>query len=223
MRGVARFPYLRLRYLATARRAVRLAASEGRSHAPRGALVAIVRLLSAPCHSVLDLGTGRMDSLADSPCPVRIGLDAHRPYLEHRTERKAVPINASALDVERLFVSGAVDLVTLMDVLEHFDRADAEEVLRQAESTAARRVVLFTPRGEFPQADYDPSGLGGEELQRHRSAWQPEDLEELGYIVIVMTGYHGPGNPAFVSAFGPDAAPVDALVAWKNTSMTSAR
>jgi hypothetical protein len=218
VRRVARFPYRRLRYHALARRVVREAAAGGRPQAPRGALVAIYRELARPSLSVLDIGTGRMNSLVDCPCPVQIGLDAHRPYLERRSRRAAVPLNASALEVERLFVAGAVDLVTLMDVLEHFERAEAEEVLRQAESAAARRVVLFTPRGEFPPANFDPSDLGGEELQRHRSVWEPEDLEALGYRVIVMSGYHGPGNPAFVEAFGADAPPVDALLAWRDTS-----
>jgi hypothetical protein len=127
----------------------------------------------------------------------------------------AVPINASATELERLFVPGAVDLVTLIDVIEHFTPEDAREVLRQAESVAARRVMLFTPRGAFPQEGFDAFGLGGEEYQRHRSSWEPEDLARLGYRVVVLTGYHTAGNASFVEAFGLDAPPVDALVAYK--------
>jgi hypothetical protein len=159
-----------------------------------------------------------MDSLALIPCPVKLGLDAHRPYLLHRTSRDAVPINAPAQQLDRLFVPDAVDLVTLIDVLEHFPADEARGVLRQAETVAARLVMLFTPRGEFPQAGFDAFGLGGERYQEHRSAWEPQDLADLGYRVIVLRGYHGPGNRSFVEAFGPSAPPVDALLAYKATA-----
>ncbi len=155
-----------------------------------------------------------MHSLERSPCPVRIGLDAHRPYLEHRRVPDAVPLHASALSIGELFVPGAVELVTLIDVIEHFDRAEALSLLEQARRIAARRVLLFTPRGLFPQEAHDAFGLGGEELQRHRSSWEPEDLTSLGFRVVVMDAYHGPWNESFVEAFGPNAPPVDALVAW---------
>jgi hypothetical protein len=175
-----------------------------------------MRRLGRGCRSVLDVGTGLMHSLAESPCEVRIGLEAHRPYLEHRTLEDAVPLNASALDLERLFVPAAVDLVTLIDVIEHFSADDAAEVLRQAETVARRRVALFTPRGHFPQAGHDAFGLGGEELQRHRSSWEPEDLISRGYRVVVLAGYHGPWNESFVESFGAEGKPVDALVAWRD-------
>jgi hypothetical protein len=182
---------------------------------PPAALRPLLRSLAADCHSVLDVGTGLMSSLELVDCPVKLGLDAHRPYLEARRAADAVPIHASATDLERLFVPGAVDLVTLIDVIEHFEPDVAREVLRQAESVAGRRVVLFTPRGEFPQEAFDAFGLGGEAYQQHRSSWEPEDLSALGYRVYVLAGYHDRNNASFVEAFGPDAPPVDALLACK--------
>ena len=188
--------------------------------APPAALRPLIRKLAERfgCRSVLDVGTGLMNSLALVPCPVKIGLEAHRPYLLNRTNRDGIPINASAQRLEDLFVPGAVDLVTLIDVLEHFTPEDALDVLRQSETVAARLVMLFTPRGEFPQAGFDAFGLGGEKYQEHRSAWEPDDLVDLGYRVIVLEGYHGPGNQSFVEAFGDSATPVDALLAFKRTA-----
>lgn len=207
--------YLRLRYAPAAGRALRVARAEGVSRAPRLSYRAMVRALTGDCASVLDVGTGLMHSLEELPCAVKIGLEAHRPYLEHRRVPEAVPVNASALAIEDLFVPGSVDLVTMIDVLEHFDPGDAGSVLRQAESVARRRVLLFTPRGEFPQEGHDAFGLGGEELQRHRSTWEPEDLTGRGYRVVVLEGFHGPWNESFVETFGASAPPVDALLAWK--------
>jgi hypothetical protein len=129
-----------------------------------------------------------------------------------------VPLNADALAVGDLFVPGAVDLVTLLDVIEHFTTEDAEALLAQAEQVAGKRVVVSTPRGEFPQDDFDAYGLGGEELQRHRSAWQPEDFARRGYCVVVLRGLHTAANESFVEAFGPDAPPLDGLMAWKDTA-----
>lgn len=213
---MSREAQLRLRHWPAARRAVQEAEREGVAKAPRLAYRAIVRRLERGCESVLDVGTGLMHSLAESGIRVRLGLDAHRPYLEQRRVPGAVPINAPALSLEQLFVPGSVDLVTMIDVIEHFEKGDAFELLRQSESVARRRVALFTPRGHFPQSGYDAFELGGEELQRHRSSWEPEDFRERGYRVIVIEGMHGPWNNSFVEAFGADAEPVDALVAWKD-------
>ena len=199
-----------------ARAALRTARNSGRGEAPPSALKSLFTALARDCHSVLDVGTGLMQSLVDVPCPVRIGLDAHRPYLEHRHDVRAVPINASALELERLFVPRAVDLVQLIDVLEHFEPEQADSVLEQAARVAARRVVLFTPRGAFPQAGFDATGLGGEELQQHRSTWEPDDLERRGFRVIVLRNFHGPWNQSFLEAFGSDAPPVDALLAFRD-------
>lgn len=194
--------------------ALSAARGSGRSVAPPAAFRPLLHALAGDCHSVLDVGTGLMHSLEDLPCPVRIGLDAHRPYLENRRVADAVPINASALELDRLFVPGAVELVQLIDVIEHFERADAERVLAQARSVAARRVVIFTPRGRFPQEGVDHFGLGGEEYQRHRSAWEPDDFTAHGFDVVVLEDFHGPANAAFVTTFGADAPPVDALLAF---------
>jgi hypothetical protein len=199
-----------------ARRAVGSARGEDVVHAPPASLKPALRLLARDCDSVLDVGTGLMDSLAESPCKVRLGLDAHRPYLERRSVEDAVPINASALEIDRIFVPGAVDLVTMIDVIEHFTPDDAAELLRKAGAVARRRVVLFTPRGEFPQDGFDAFGLGGEELQRHRSSWEPEDFTGLGMKVMVLDDFHGPWNASFVEAFGDSAEPRDALLAWRD-------
>ena len=207
---------------AIARPAARLTIGQARrtgiASASRPTFAAAMRALAVDCTSVLDVGTGLMHSLARSPCRIRIGLDVHRPYLEQRVVADAVPIIGSALDLDRLFVANAVDLVTLIDVVEHFESAPASDVLRQAEGIARRRVVLFTPRGVFPQAGHDAFGLGGEEFQRHRSSWEVDDLSALGFRVIVFRAFHGPWNESFVRTFGSSAPPVDALLAFKDAA-----
>lgn len=196
------------------------AARNGPTHCDPSAYHALVRELARGCDSVIDIGTGMMQSLEFSPCPVRIGVEAHRPYLENRTVRGPVPLNWDGRRLGELFVAGAVDLVTMMDVLEHLEPEDAVATLRQCEAVAAKRVMLSTPRGFFDQDAHDvfAAGLGGEELQAHRSGWEVEDLTKLGYSVVVVDRFHGASNVAFERAYGADAEPIDGLVAWKDAS-----
>ncbi len=47
-------------------------------------------------------------------------------------------------------------------------------------------------------------------------ASEPEDFTSLGYACLVLKGFHDASNPSFVEAFGADAPPCDALLAWKD-------
>jgi hypothetical protein len=201
-----------------AQRAIGGAARSGSVEAAAHAYPAVLHRLAAGLPSVLDVGTGTMRTLATLPCPVKVGIDAHRPYLENRVPTDAVGIHAAASDLPSLFVPGAVALVTMLDFIEHLEREAALLALDAAEQVASQRVAVFTPRGWFPQEGYDALGLGGEEMQKHRSAWDVGDFRELGYKVIVLARYHDARNLAFVEAFGENAPPVDALFAWKDVS-----
>ena len=183
----------RLQGRPAARTAIRAARAGQRVEAPRVAYRPLVRMLAGDCHSVLDIGTGLMRSLAELPCPVRIGLEAHRPYLEHREVGDAVPLNASAADLERLFVADALDLVQLIDVLEHFDARPRPTRSSPRPSGSRASGCCCSRRGASSRRRTStPSGLGGEEFQRHRSTWEPEDLERRGYRAVVMRGLPRP-------------------------------
>ena len=156
-----------------------------------------------------------MTFLARLPCRVKIGVDAHLPYLMLQPARP--PMLALHLDIREaphLFPDKSVDAVTMIDVIEHLSAADGERLLGELPRIARRRIIVFTPRGEFPQDGFDAYGEGGEELQRHRSAWEVDDFVRLGFSCAVLERFHGPWNPSFVEAFGAEAEPRDALLAW---------
>lgn len=167
--------------------------------------------------SILDVGSGTGALLERYEAAVVIGLDIHRPYLLHRkyTSPCIIPIHANASHIDKLFLPGTFSAVTLIDSLEHFTMDEGKELLRKAEIIASNRVVVFTPRGFFPQEGTDHFHLQGEYYQRHWSGWEPEDFMKLGYSVTVLKGYHHAENPAFREAFGEDHAPLDALLACK--------
>ncbi|KWX75402.1 class I SAM-dependent methyltransferase [Paenibacillus jilunlii] len=167
--------------------------------------------------TILDVGSGTGTLLERYEASVVIGLDIHRPYLLHRkyTAPHIIPVHADAGHIDKLFLPGTFSAVTLIDSLEHFTMSEGKELLRKAEAIAAGRVVVFTPRGFFPQEGTDHYHLQGEYYQKHRSGWEPEDFLELGYAVTVLRGYHHAENPSFQEAFGPNHAPLDALLACK--------
>jgi hypothetical protein len=181
-------------------------------------LVTINELLSDSL-TVLDVGCGVGTTLKDFCCPIKIGVDAHRPYLEHTLpDEQFIKIHFKAERLNEIFLSKSLDSVTLIDVIEHFEKEVAFNVLRQAEEIAAKKVIVFTPRGFFQQLDVDHYGLGGEKYQKHRSGWEVNDFQELGYNIVIFSNYHDQKNLAFLQAYGTNARPIDALLAWKDCS-----
>lgn len=179
--------------------------------------LAIINELLSDSNTLLDVGCGIGETLGKLCCPVKIGIDAHRPYLQNvKSGEKFIKINFNAERLSELFLPKSLDSVTLIDVIEHFEKVVAWDVLRQAEEIAAKRVIVFTPRGFFQQLDVDHYGLGGESFQRHRSGWEVEDFDRLGYNTLIFSMFHDQSNKAFLEVYGKNAKPVDALLAWKD-------
>lgn len=171
-------------------------------------------------HSVLDVGCGVGTTLKEFCCPVKIGVDAHRPYLENAKQGESfIRLNFTAERLSELFLPKSVDSVTLIDVIEHLEKEVGLDVLRQVEEIAAQKVIVFTPKGFFQQKEFDHYGLGGESYQRHRSGWEVEDFQRLGYNIVIFSKFHDQKNLAFLKIYGENAEPIDALLAWKDCGL----
>lgn len=167
--------------------------------------------------SVLDVGSGLGVLLEYYESRLIVALDIHRPYLEHRVYRAphVIPLNADAKMLDQLFLPNSFSAVTMIDSLEHFTKEDGTSILQQMEKIAKNRIVIFTPRGFFPQEGVDHYNLQGEIYQNHYSGWEAGELENIGYQVIVLKGFHNQMNPSFEESYGMEHEPVDALLAWK--------
>jgi len=102
--------------------------------------------------------------------------------------------------LEHLRIGGQyVDALFLLDVIEHMEREEGEEVLRLAQK-AAGQVIVFTPLGFYPQTytegEPDAWGLNGGIWQTHRSGWTPEDFP--GWEIKVDPNAHE-GHGAFMA------------------------
>lgn len=182
----------------------------------------VINDLLSDSRTVLDVGCGVGNTLKEFCCPIKIGVDAHRPYLENtEPDVPFIKLNFTAERLNEIFLPHSLDSVTLIDVIEHFEKGVALNVLHQAEEIAAKKVIVFTPRGFFRQVEVDYYGLGGEGYQRHRSGWEVEDFQKLGYHIIIFNQFHDQENLAFLQSYGREAAPIDALLAWKDCSLSA--
>jgi hypothetical protein len=132
-----------------------------------------------PGDEVLDLGCGIMPATGGRlPCKRHVGVDGFQPYLD-LIGPPCVPGRLPG--VAERFGPRTFDVVLLLDVVEHMEKADALASIRAAESIARREVVVFTPDGFVPQAGYAAWGMERNEAQAHRCGFTFDELTGMGY------------------------------------------
>jgi SAM-dependent methyltransferase len=159
--------------------------------------------------TVLDVGCGPRSPLRVlRPKLFTIGVDAFAPSLQEARQNRThdqfllADIAEGNLPVKlREIGYDSVDLVVLLDVIEHFTKRSALHILDICESLAAKYVLVKTPNGFIPQGpEFDNPG------ERHLSGWFPHDFEGLGYRVYgadgmkFMMGYLGGVRCRFAGA-----------------------
>lgn len=124
-------------------------------------------------------------------------VEPHIEYVERLArDRYPVMMMTAADALPRL---RPVDVIFMLDVIEHMDREEGEAVLEIAKATA-RQIIVFTPIGFYPQSYKDGAkdawGMNGAYWQTHRSGWVPEDFP--GWEILVEPEAHE-GHGAFVA------------------------
>lgn len=95
-----------------------------------------------------------------------------------------------------------VDTIIALDVIEHMTEIDGKRFIRLCKEKADQ-VVIFTPLGFMPQ-EGDAWGMGGDEWQKHRSGWIPEDFN--GWTIFKDEHFHdGRGGAFFAIWQRPEA------------------
>lgn len=162
---------------------------------PIGSYAAIpvlaAELLAARPASVLDLGIG----FGMAGAVVRQWLDAGaRPFNTYLAGVEVWPDYRSPLwDLYDLVSIGLIeqqlsaedmlfDMIIMGDVLEHFEFACGEEVLRGAQRRLAPDGRLFVSTPALPM----PQGMAhGNPYEQHRSGWTAADLARRGFEILL--------------------------------------
>jgi hypothetical protein len=106
-----------------------------------------------------------------------------------------------------------VPLLTMFDVIEHFEKGEAIALINKAESISDALIVA-TPSGFLRQdAETHPEDRDNP-WNWHRSGFSPEDLESLGFVTMVLKNAH-------LKPAGNDRS-FDKLIAFK-TKLVSPR
>lgn len=145
-----------------------------------GADAALAELVSG-AGRILDVGCsdGRGSELLSGS----FGCDIYIPNLRRaRDTGRRSPVVCA--DVRRLpFRDCSFDLVTSLDVVEHFEKSDALTLLDELERVSTELVVVLTPSGFVPQ----PPGED-EPWQEHRCGFEAAELAERGFEVRGVGG-----------------------------------
>lgn len=151
---------------------------------------------------VLDVGCGIRPQKYFNP-QLHVCLEPFQEYIDilniHYGQNPTFVVLAGmAQDTLKSIPDKSFDSVFLIDVIEHLEKEDGVSLIKELERVSRKQVLLFTPLGFMPQhyeeGDTDAWGLGGTELQKHRSGWEPSDFDDR-WEFHACKEYHKPSNP----------------------------
>jgi len=105
-------------------------------------------------------------------------------------------------DVRKLpFKGKSFDVVLCKEVIEHLEKQGGDELVRQLEQIARRQVIITTPVGRKPEDVYQGHASNNNPFERHRSAFKPDELRQLGYTVRGVGIYNTYGEQGLIRRF----------------------
>ena len=111
----------------------------------------------------------------------------------HADDKSIMVLRSGALEALRTFGDNSVDSIFLLDVIEHMEKNEGLEVIKECERVARQQIVLFTPLGfmsqEMENEDKDGWGLSGVAVQTHKSGWLPEDFS-ADWLFYICETFH---------------------------------
>lgn len=136
--------------------------------------------------SVLDVGCGSNSPLAKiQKTFYSVGFDIFEPSIQKSKKMKIHDEYkiGNLLKMNKYFKPKSFDTVVALDVIEHFEKNDGWELLKQMEKVAKKKVIIFTPFGFTQQHPYD-----GNPYQIHKSGWRVNDFSRRGYKAYGFRG-----------------------------------
>lgn len=135
--------------------------------------------------SILDAACGLSLKSRYISAQIRVGVDIYEEYFKHiESDVPYVVIKYDIRKLREIFMPKSFDLVIAIDVMEHLKKEESLDVLKQCQEIARKAIIIETPRGYLP-TNIDITGHGGHQWQTHRSEWQPEEFEKIGFKTLL--------------------------------------
>lgn len=160
---------------------------------------------------VLDIGCGIIPINYFRP-KLHVMVEPWKEYSDilsyrYHGDKSVVILRTGGLEALQMLADNSVDSIFLIDVIEHLEKADGQQIIIECERVAREQVVIFTPFGFMPQhvahGQKDGWGLGGASMQEHRSGWTPEDFSDAWtFYVCEKFHMHDFKNESLEQAYG---------------------
>ena len=138
-------------------------------------------------NTILDLGCGSNSPMGYFKKKIKrlVGVDLFVPSinlsLASKLHHEYHEINI--LLSSDYFEENSFDCVALIDVIEHLEKKDGINLIKQMEKIAKKKIIIFTPNGFLEQKPFD-----GNEYQRHVSGWEIDEMRKLGFDITGING-----------------------------------
>lgn len=140
--------------------------------------------LTEGCDTIVDIGCGTSRPPLLTHPAYLVGVDGYRRYLT-TAKQKRTHDDFVLADVRRLpFRRKSVDGALALDVIEHLPKLEGENLIKDMEAVARKRVIILTPNGPNPKGELEDANP----LQAHLSEWVSDDFRRLGYRVSGRRG-----------------------------------
>lgn len=145
-------------------------------------------LLSLCCGIGLELnGLETLDVTAVDMAPQYIAEVKHRCP-------QAKTVESDALKYLKSQKAKSVDVISIIDGIEHMDKATGKKVIKEMKRVVKKQILLFTPQGPGPDGylknePHNAWGIeGADHLQLHKSGWTVEELQDAGFDLLISAG-----------------------------------
>lgn len=164
-------------------------------------------LLSLCCGIGLELGNLNTQEVT--------AVDIAPQYIAKVKERcpQAKTVISDALAYIKDQPDGSVDVISIIDGIEHMDKAIGLDLIKEMKRVAKSKILLFTPEGHgeggyLKNEPHNAWGIeGADEHQKHKSGWTRLELKDLGFnflIIELATSQHGEPYDALMAEWTKD-------------------
>lgn len=168
------------------------------------------------CKTVLDVGCGDGGLMANVSKGKKweiTGIDIHGPTLQLAKKRKLYKnlVKSDLTKFPKEITEKKYDLVFSSQVVEHLEKKEALQLMKQCEKLAKKRVVITTTVGFMhflPLEAVHDHKHDDNPHQEHKSGWEPKEFTKLGYVtrgqglfLVYREGYLAHRLPKFFHPF----------------------